>query len=38
MLATGHVFLVTAVVFVLGAGAVWIAPKPKPMAEPMVEH
>jgi DHA2 family multidrug resistance protein len=29
MLATNHMFLVTVVVFVVAAGAVWLSPKPK---------
>jgi DHA2 family multidrug resistance protein len=31
MAATNHIFLVVAIVFILGAMAVWIAPKPEPM-------
>ena len=33
MLATDHVFLVTTFVFIAGATAVWIAPKPKGMVQ-----
>jgi DHA2 family multidrug resistance protein len=33
MLATDHIFLISAMMFVFGAGIVWLAPKPKgPMA------
>ncbi|MDR3511169.1 MAG: DHA2 family efflux MFS transporter permease subunit [Caulobacteraceae bacterium] len=40
MAATDHIFLVIAMVFVAGATAVWIAPKPAPMAggPPMGGH
>ena len=34
MLATDHIFLVIAMMFVLGAVAVWIAPKPVAAAIP----
>jgi DHA2 family multidrug resistance protein len=35
MLATDHMFLLTSVVFVVAAAAVWFSPKPRPMAGPM---
>jgi DHA2 family multidrug resistance protein len=38
MLATDHVFLITSLVFLAGASAVWIAPKPKVMAAPGGGH
>jgi DHA2 family multidrug resistance protein len=38
MLATDHVFMVTAFVFLAGATAVWIAPKPKAMVSPAGGH
>jgi len=38
MLATDHVFMVTALVFLAGATAVWIAPKPKAMGPPAAGH
>jgi MFS transporter, DHA2 family, multidrug resistance protein len=38
MLATDHVFMATALVFLAGAAAVWIAPKPKAMANAVAAH
>jgi DHA2 family multidrug resistance protein len=38
MLATDHVFLVTSLVFLAGASAVWIAPKPKGMVSAAGGH
>jgi DHA2 family multidrug resistance protein len=38
MLATDHVFLLTTLVFAVGATAVWIAPKPKPVTGPISAH
>ena len=38
MLATDHVFLITSLVFLAGATAVWIAPKPKAMGSPVAGH
>jgi DHA2 family multidrug resistance protein len=40
MAATDHIFLVIVMVFVVGAVAVWLAPKPAPMAGglPMGDH
>ncbi len=34
MLATDHIFLISAIMFVVGAAAVWLAPKPKSLAAP----
>jgi len=38
MLATSHLFLVAATVFVLAAIVVWMAPKPKRQASPAAAH
>jgi len=38
MLATDHVFLITTLVFFVGASVAWIAPKPKPMAQAPSGH
>jgi DHA2 family multidrug resistance protein len=38
MLATNHLFLVAALVFLLAAGVVWLAPKPRRQTAPVAAH
>ena len=32
MSATDHIFAITALLFLVGAAAIWLAPKPRPVA------